>query len=89
MKKATVSIEGMDCASCAINIERSFKKTPGVKSARVNLLAKKGFIEAEDFVTKDDIAKAVKRAGYSATNVEFEGEDISSEMPSMTKTEHE
>src|SRR3989344_6287584 len=47
MKKATIQIEGMHCASCASNIEKSLKKVKGVKSASVNLMAKKGFVEIE------------------------------------------
>lgn len=86
MKKATINIEGMHCASCAANIERSLKKTPGIKSANVNLLTKKGYIEAEDSIAKEDITKAVKRAGYSVANIEFEG---TSETPPMTMAEHE
>ncbi len=85
-KKAVINIEGMHCASCAMNIERSLKKTPGVKSANVNLLTKKGYAETDDSVTEDILKKSVKRAGYSAADVSFEGV---SEMPSMTKEEHE
>ena len=62
----------MHCASFASNIERSLKKTPGVKSASVSLLLKKGTAECEDNVTKEDIEKAVKRTGYIAKKIEFE-----------------
>ncbi len=72
MKKATIDIEGMHCASCAMNIERSLKKVSSVKSANVNLLMKKGYVEADDSATVDDLKHAVKRAGYSASNVTFE-----------------
>ncbi|MEK6886347.1 MAG: heavy metal translocating P-type ATPase [Nanoarchaeota archaeon] len=85
-KKAAIDIEGMHCASCAMNIERSLKKTPGVKSANVNLLVKKGYVEIDDSVTEDVLKNAVKRAGYSATNISFEG---MASMSSMTMTEHE
>ncbi len=86
-KKAVIDIEGMHCASCAMNIERSLKKTQGVKSANVNLLSKKGYVEIDDSVTEEVLIKAVKRTGYSATNVSFEG--MAPEMPSMTAEEHE
>ncbi len=73
MKKATIVIHGMHCASCASNIERSLKKVPGVKSASVSLLFKKGTIEMEDNadVTEDEIRNAVKRAGYEARSVQI------------------
>jgi Cu+-exporting ATPase len=95
MNKVVIDIEGMHCASCAMNIERSLKKTPGVTSANVNLLSKKGYVEVDDSVTEDVLKKAVKRTGYAATNVEFEGmpemkhKAMSKEMPSMTVEEHE
>ena len=82
MAKAKIDIEGMHCASCAMNIERSLKKTPGVKSANVNLLTKKGFVEVDDSVSEDILKKSVKRAGYEATNIEFEGMPMEHKMMS-------
>ncbi|MBI2632511.1 heavy-metal-associated domain-containing protein [Candidatus Pacearchaeota archaeon] len=71
MKKATLYINGMHCASCASNIERSISKIPGTKNQRVNLIAKKGFVDCEDNIKEDDLKNAVKRAGYQAIKVEF------------------
>ena len=70
MKKIKLTIQGMHCASCASNIERSLKKVPGVKNATVSLMLNKSTLEAEDFVSDEDLKKAVKRAGYSVINVE-------------------
>lgn len=72
MKKATITIKGMHCASCASNIERSLKKVPGVKNPKVSLMMKKGYIECDDSVSDEELKKAVKRAGYEATFVERE-----------------
>ena len=36
MNLQTFKIKGMHCASCAGNIERTFKKQPGVESAEAN-----------------------------------------------------
>jgi len=72
MKKIKLKIEGMHCASCASNIERSLKKTLGVKSATVSLMTKKGFVEAEDSVKDEDLQKAVSRTGYKLTGIERE-----------------
>lgn len=72
MKKAKIIIHGMHCASCASNIERSLKKTPGVKNASVSLLLKKGTAECEDSVSDEDLKKAVARAGYKAVSIEYE-----------------
>ena len=69
MKKYTISIEGMHCASCASNIERSLKKVPGVKSASISLIFKKGSVEAEDKVNLEQIKEAVSRTGYKITSI--------------------
>ena len=70
MKKIKLMIEGMHCASCASNIERSLKKVDGVKEANVNLMLRKGFVEAEDKVSNDELKKAVSRAGYKVASIE-------------------
>ncbi len=70
MKKLKLTIEGMDCASCASNIERSMNKVSGVKSISVSAITGKGFVEAEDNVSNEEIKKAVSRAGYKVVNIE-------------------
>ncbi|PIN91735.1 hypothetical protein COU61_01825 [Candidatus Pacearchaeota archaeon CG10_big_fil_rev_8_21_14_0_10_35_13] len=67
MKKIKLLIDGMHCASCASNIERSVRKVPGVKEVSVSLMLKKGTVEAEDSVTPEELKKAVLRAGYKAS----------------------
>jgi len=71
MKKATIMINGMHCASCASNIEKSLKKVPGVKNASVSLLFKKGTAEMDDSVTENQLKDAVKRTGYEAREIKF------------------
>ena len=70
MKKIKLTIEGMHCASCASNIERSLKKVSGVKEATISLMTRKGFVEVDDAVTDDEIKKAVSRAGYKVLSIE-------------------
>ncbi|MEM3091111.1 MAG: heavy metal-associated domain-containing protein [Candidatus Pacearchaeota archaeon] len=72
MKKIKLTIQGMHCASCASNIERSLKKIRGIKNASVSLMLKKGTVEADDKVSDDDIRKAVERAGYKVISIEKE-----------------
>jgi copper chaperone CopZ len=72
MKKAKMEILGMHCASCASNIERSLKKTSGVKDVKVSLLLKKATAECEDSVKEEELKSAVKRAGYNVKSLEFE-----------------
>ena len=72
MKKIKLTIEGMHCASCASNIERSLKKVPGIKNASVSLMLKKGTVEIDDDanVSEEELKKAVARAGYKTTKIE-------------------
>lgn len=72
MKKAKLEISGMHCASCASNIEKSLKKTPGVKDAKVMLLLKKGVVECDDSVSDETLKNAVKRTGYTVKSVTYE-----------------
>ncbi len=85
MKKVKIDIEGMSCASCAVNIEKSLKKVKGVRDAKVNLMMKKGFIETEDNVSNEKLKEAVSRVGdYHATKIESEDGSRDEEE----KTEH-
>ncbi|MFA7244704.1 MAG: heavy metal translocating P-type ATPase [Candidatus Magasanikbacteria bacterium] len=64
MKKDTLKIEGMHCASCAVSIERSLQKQPGMKSASVNYALAQAYLEYDEKQVKDeDLAKAVASAG--------------------------
>ena len=68
--KKKLFIEGMHCASCASNIERSLKKVPGIKEASVSLMLKKGTIECDEKVNDDELKKAVARVGYKLVKIE-------------------
>lgn len=70
MKKVKIRIGGMDCASCASNIEKSLKKVAGVKEATVSLMTNKGFVECDEKVSDEELKKAVARAGYKAVTIE-------------------
>jgi len=70
MKKIKLTIEGMHCASCASNIERSLKKVNGVKEANVNLMMRRAYVEAEDKVDRDELKKAVSKVGYKVVFLE-------------------
>lgn len=68
--KKKISVDGMHCASCASNIERSLKKVPGVESASVSMMTRKAIIEADEKVSDEDLKKAVARAGYKTISIE-------------------
>lgn len=65
MEKLTCKIGGMMCAACAANVERALNKTEGVAQAQVNIATERATIEFDPAkVTKDQLAQAVKAAGY-------------------------
>src|SRR5437867_2806343 len=60
-------VEGMDCASCAINIEKAIKKLPGVNEASVNLATGEAFVLFHPRqLSLDRIKKTVDDIGYKA-----------------------
>ena len=70
MKKVKLTIQGMHCASCASNIERSLKKIQGVKEVSVNTITNKAFVSIDEKVSEEEMRKAVSRAGYKVVEIE-------------------
>jgi Cu+-exporting ATPase len=68
--KKKILVEGMHCASCATNIERSLKKVSGVSFANVSIMTKKAIVECNDKTSDEDLKKAVSKAGYKAISIE-------------------
>ncbi len=67
MKRAYLDIEGMHCASCSANVQKSLLKVKGVKEANVNLpLKKASVLYDESAANVKDLAEAVRKAGYKA-----------------------
>jgi len=70
MKKFKITIQGMHCASCAGNVERSLKKVQGVKNVSVSLMTNKSIVEVEDNVSEEALKQAVSRTGYKAVEIQ-------------------
>lgn len=65
--KKQIQIIGMHCTSCAINIENSLLKVPGVLDADVNYASEKATVEVKaDFNSEDDLIKTIVTGGYKA-----------------------
>jgi len=71
---AHLSIQGMTCASCSSRVERVLRRVPGVVSAQVNLASERATVAFQaGLVTVDDLAAAVRRAGYGAARAPSTG----------------
>jgi Cu2+-exporting ATPase/Cu+-exporting ATPase len=88
MQTKTYRIKGMHCASCAGIIEKTFKKTEGVKSAEVNYGTETAKIAFDASVTDHNkLSKKIEPLGYSIAD---DSHDMSSMpgMPGMSAEEH-
>ena len=64
-KKASITIKGMNCASCVARIEKSLKKQSGVSIANVNLATGKATIEYDSKkVSKEKLEQTIVDTGY-------------------------
>jgi len=65
LEKVTLPITGMNCASCAINIEKALKKKEGVLKVMVNFASEKAYVEyAPSTTSVEDLEKTVRDTGY-------------------------
>ncbi|MFH0929355.1 MAG: heavy metal translocating P-type ATPase [Candidatus Aenigmatarchaeota archaeon] len=66
-KKITLSVHGMHCASCALNIESYLKKTKGVFSVVVNFSAGETSLEYDPkVISVKQIKDNISKLGYKA-----------------------
>ncbi len=71
---STLALSGMNCASCASNIEKALRKTPGVASASVSFPAERARVEYDPrSVSESDLVTTVENVGYGAKPAEEEG----------------
>ena len=65
MKKTSLKIKGMHCASCALLIERNLKKKQGVTNATVNYGTEKATIDYDEKKTnQEEFIKTIRSIGY-------------------------
>lgn len=73
MKDKTLTIEGMNCASCAVNVEKAAKKVDGIAFAGVNLATGRLTVKYDESqASLTQIMEAVDKAGYKAIDDEKE-----------------
>ena len=67
MKTISIPVSGMTCANCAMNIERTLKKLPGIRDAAVNFASEQAGVTFDDAsVSVPDIVGAINKAGFEA-----------------------
>jgi len=65
LKKVSLTVSGMTCASCVAHVEKVLKNVPGVKTAVVNLATGKALVEYDsNQVSIAEMKKAVDEIGY-------------------------
>lgn len=67
--KTRVKVVGMHCASCAANLERVFKKIPGVNRVGVNYATEEAQFEGQVDLTR--VQEAARSIGY---DIKMDGE---------------
>jgi Cu+-exporting ATPase len=77
LRKKTLQIEGMHCASCVSAVEKSLSDTEGVEEVSVNLATEKASVALDmQKVTQEELVKAVEAAGYSVVENEAQTRTI-------------
>jgi Cu+-exporting ATPase len=67
MKKITIPVSGMHCASCAHNIEINVRRLPGVSKAEANFASESAVVEYDDSKLKiEKIYDAIDELGYKS-----------------------
>jgi len=71
VKKCSLTVEGMTCASCVAFIERQVGQVPGIKSVVVSLMFMKADVLYDpNKVTPEKIKDAINDTGYKATLID-------------------
>ena len=58
--KCNFKIKGIDCANCAVELERAIQKVDGVDNAIINFLGEKLVIECDE-ERKEEVMKKVQK----------------------------
>ncbi|MDD2423299.1 MAG: heavy metal translocating P-type ATPase [Candidatus Cloacimonetes bacterium] len=71
-----IGIDGMHCASCSANVEKSVSALPGVTSAHVNLALEEAMVEFDEgTLDQEEIFKSITALGFTVRDTLHLGED--------------
>lgn len=73
-RHATLRVTGMHCATCVAGVERALRRTPGVRSASVNLAAASAAVETDPGIDPEALAEAIRNAGYDAEPIDLDAD---------------
>ncbi len=91
-KRVILSLTGMHCASCAAIIEKTLRKSEGVKQANVNFAAEKASVIFDTAVVSPQaLIAGVKKAGYGASlideaDAEFDSRKRAEQIASLRRS---
>ena len=64
-QSCSIAVEGMDCSSCADNVEKALRALEGVSDVRADVLSERVTVQyAEGKLSRVDLVGAVQRVGY-------------------------
>ncbi len=65
-RRAVFSVRNIDCATCALAVEKRLRKLDGIKDVGSAIMLNKIFVDYDESkVGITEITKAIKEAGYS------------------------
>ncbi len=86
LDEVTLKINGMHCASCSSNVEKTVGKLKGVTSSSVNIATNKGvFAYNKDEISYSEIEKAIKGLGFTV-EVDTDAKEDSNDKEKEIKT---
>ncbi|KAH9327310.1 hypothetical protein KI387_007488, partial [Taxus chinensis] len=78
IRKAMYKVEGMQCSACAASIEKAVKRLTGIQDATISVLHNKAQVAYHpELVNEDLIREAIVDAGFDATLMEDEVDEVS------------
>lgn len=71
-----LAVSGMTCAACVRHVEQALRDSPGVTTATVNFATREAHVRfAPRQTTPDDLARAVRAAGYDARPIDVQSSE--------------
>lgn len=81
-----LQLAGMTCAACALKIEKTLNKLPGVSTANVNFAMETAHVEYNPVeVSVSDMQKRVEKLGYKAIPKQEQGDPAEQRQQDLSK----